>query len=284
MTTATDFQRIEKAIAFIEGNFTEQPSLSDIARHVNLSEYHFQRLFKRWAGISPKRYLQVITANFAGALMQQQHRLTDVVYEAGLSSPSRLHELMVNIHAMSPAQYRSQGQNLEIEFGVHDSPFGQCLLALTAFGICELQFLPAGKDPFDSLSNHWPTSKIRQNCKKTAPWVRQIFAPAGERKQPLSVHLKGTNFQIKVWQSLLNIPQGTITCYEDVARWCGNADARQAVGQAVGRNPVAYLIPCHRVIKKNGMIGNYRWGSTRKSALLAWEICRNDSDPGKWQT
>jgi len=265
-----DYTRIADAIDFLEDQFQAQPNLKDVANHVGLSEYHFQRLFKRWAGISPKRFVQVLTADYAREMLQQT-TMIDTTYAAGLSSPARLYQLTINVFAMSPAELKNGGEGLDIHYGVHDSPFGRCLLAVTERGICSMGFLNADEHP-DKYLSEWQGATLHENAQRTQPLIDEIFGAHDEDHElssPLLV--KGTNFQVRVWEALLSIPHGGVATYEDIAEAIGKPSAARAVGNAVGSNNIAYLIPCHRVIRKSGRFGSYRWGSTRKRAILAWE-------------
>ena len=269
---AEDYQRIEKAILFLEKNALRRPDLKEIARSVNLSEYHFQRLFKRWAGISPKRFLQALTLERAKEALKSSGSLLNVTYEAGLSSPGRLHELFVNMEAVTPDEFRKQGASLKIRYGFHPSPFGECLVAVTDRGISNLAFVTQGNRTkiIHELKEQWKHAEVLEDPSATRPYADRIFN-AAKSADPLTLYLKGTNFQIKVWQALLKIPRGAVASYEDIARKINRPSAVRAVANAVAHNPVAYLIPCHRVIRKTGAIGGYRWGGPRKKALLAWE-------------
>jgi AraC family transcriptional regulator of adaptative response/methylated-DNA-[protein]-cysteine methyltransferase len=277
-----DYQRIEKAILFLEKNALRRPDLKEIARSVNLSEYHFQRLFRRWAGISPKRFLQALSLEHAKEALKNSGSLLKVTYEAGFSSPGRLHDLFVNMEAVTPDEYRKQGASLKIRFGFHPSPFGECLVAVTSRGISNLAFVPQGSRTriIRELKKQWKHAEVLEDPSATRPYTDRIFNTV-KPPDPLTLYLKGTNFQIKVWQALLKIPLGAVASYEDVARQINRPGAVRAVANAVAHNPVAYLIPCHRVIRKTGVIGGYRWGSPRKKALLAWEASRETTLPGE---
>jgi AraC family transcriptional regulator of adaptative response/methylated-DNA-[protein]-cysteine methyltransferase len=277
-----DYQRIEKAILFLEKNALRRPDLKEIARSVNLSEYHFQRLFRRWAGISPKRFLQALSLEHAKEALKNSGSLLKVTYEAGFSSPGRLHDLFVNMEAVTPDEYRKQGASLKIRFGFHPSPFGECLVAVTSRGISNLAFVPQGSRTriIRELKKQWKHAEVLEDPSATRPYADRIFNTV-KPSDPLTLYLKGTNFQIKVWQALLKIPLGAVASYEDVARQINRPGAVRAVANAVAHNPVAYLIPCHRVIRKTGVIGGYRWGSPRKKALLAWEASRETTLPGE---
>ena len=247
---------------------------------MHLSEFHFQRLFRRWAGISPKRFIQFLTLEHAKKLLGGSHSVLDATYDAGLSSPGRLHDLFVNIEAMTPGEFKAQGAGLRISYGFHPSPFGECLLAVTERGICGLGFIDAGgrAQILRDFQARWPEAHWEENARLTQPYIRRIFG--GEKRngnRPITLVLHGTNFQIKVWEALLRIPMGSVVPYEDLATTVCSARAARAVGGAVGKNPIAFLIPCHRVIRKAGGIGGYHWGAARKRAMLAWEAARTQS-------
>ena len=274
---SADYGRIEAAIHYLEENFQAQPSLAEIASHVGLSEYHFQRLFSRWAGTSPKRFLQFLTIQHAKKLLADSQSILDATYEAGLSSPSRLHDLFVTHEAITPGEFKQKGAGLTIQYGFHDSPFGECLIALTERGICGLQFVADdGREAaLAELKASWPQAEFVADEEATRPYVDPIFNLSDREERPsLPLYLKGTNFQIQVWQALLKIPAGTAVSYGTVAQMIGNPKASRAVGSAVSHNPVGYLIPCHRVIRQAGVLGDYRWGSSRKKAILGWEAAR----------
>ena len=270
-----DYQRIEKAILFLEENIHRRPDLQEVARSVNLSAYHFQRLFRRWAGISPKRFLQALTLERAKEALKNSGSLLNVTYDAGLSSSGRLHDLFVNMEAVTPDEFRSQGAGLKIRYGFHPSPFGECLVAVTDRGICNLAFVPQGGRTriVHDFKMQWRHADMREDPTATKPNADKIFG-AATSADPLTLHLKGTNFQVKVWQALLKVPRGSVASYEDIARQINRPRAVRAVANAVAHNPVAFLIPCHRVIRKTGVVGGYRWGSPRKKAILAWEAGR----------
>jgi AraC family transcriptional regulator of adaptative response/methylated-DNA-[protein]-cysteine methyltransferase len=272
------YKLIEQAIQYIEANVQRQPELEEIASSVGLSEYHFQRIFTQWAGISPKRFMQFLTKEHAKGLLAESENLLETTHQVGLSSLGRLHDLFVNTEAVTPGEYRSRGAGLTIRYGLHLTPFGKCLIATTERGICNLSFVETSEgDAIDNLVDNWEQAKMIEDHSSTAPLAARIFSaqsPAGDRQtdSPLKLHLRGTNFQIKVWEALLNIPIGAVTTYEQIAAKIGSPNAFRAVGTAVGHNPIAVLIPCHRVIRKNGEFGNYLYGSARKKALLAREF------------
>jgi AraC family transcriptional regulator of adaptative response/methylated-DNA-[protein]-cysteine methyltransferase len=275
-TYSNDYQLIAAAIAYLETNRLEQPSLDDLAGHLAISPFHLQRLFKRWAGISPKRFVQFLTVEHAKELLAQSHSLLDAAYASGLSGPSRLHDLFVSVEAMTPGEFKGGGKGLTIYYGVHPTPFGDCLLAVTERGVCGLTFLNGGGEAAEvaALHERWPAARLAADCNMTAPVAARIFAPATHDAAPLPVLLAGTNFQIKVWEALLRIPPGQVCTYADIAQSLGQPTAARAVGGAVGANHIAYLIPCHRVIRKSGIIQDYRWGSARKKAILGWEAAQ----------
>ena len=272
-----DYERIEKAIKFIENNLSSQPDLKAIATHIGLSEYHFQRLFSRWVGISPKRFLQFLTKEYAKQLMQQSANLLDVTYEAGLSSPGRLHDLFVTCEAVTPGEYKSKGEGITIKYGYHPSPFGQCLLATTERGICGFFFVRNRdrKDPLSELRFFWEKAEIVEDPLASQELVERIFNRSfANTHAPLHLILNGTNFQMKVWEALIKIPFGTVVSYEDIAIQVGIPGATRAVGTAVGKNPISFIIPCHRVIRKTAEFGNYGGGTARKKAILGWEAAQ----------
>jgi AraC family transcriptional regulator, regulatory protein of adaptative response / methylated-DNA-[protein]-cysteine methyltransferase len=273
---ATDYLRVEKAIRFLEESAREQPTLEEVARRVGMSEYHFQRVFRRWAGVSPKRFLQFLTAGHARRLLEDSWSVLDAAHEVGLSGAGRLHDLMVAVDAMTPGEVRRRGEGLTIRYGSHPTPFGECLLALTDRGICDLSFAGGtGEDPVEGLRSRWPLARLEESPGATAPVAARVFAEsAAARGAPLPLLLAGTNFQIRVWEALLRIPAGEVASYERIAVGIGAPTAARAVGSAVGRNPIAYLIPCHRVIRGSGAFGEYRWGSARKKAMLGREAAR----------
>ncbi len=271
-----DYGRIEQAIRYIEANVPRQPDLNELAAQVGLSEYHFQRLFTRWAGISPKRFLQFLTREQAKARLARSGNLLEATYAAGLSGPGRLHDLFVQTEAVTPGEYKSKGAGVEIAYGFHPSPFGECLLAITGRGVCFLAFVEDDRSSaLEQLKLNWPKAQLSEAPARTAAVVEQIFAPGSAA--PIPVHLRGTNFQIKVWEALLRIPPGDLTTYQSLAEQVHSPGAARAVGNAVAHNPLAYLIPCHRVLQKTGHFGNYRYGPARKKAILGWEMARAES-------
>lgn len=275
--TSTDYQRIAHAINYLEQHFKEQPSLDEIAASVHLSKYHFQRLFKRWAGVTPTQFLHFLTVNYAKERLAQAQTVFDASLDAGLSGGGRLHDLFVTFEAVTPGEYKRRGAGLTLRYGFHPTTFGDCLLALTPRGICALRFVAPGKREHSlaQLRSEWPLANFVADQDETRMTVERLFTwSKWERKHPFHLYVKGTNFQVQVWQALLSIPLGAMISYADLAKFLGRPSAVRAAAGAVAKNPVGYLIPCHRVISKSGQIHNYRWGSTRKKALLGWEASR----------
>ena len=270
---------VARAISFLAEHRAAQPPLAAVAAHVGLSEAHLQRLFSRWAGVSPKQYLQYLTREDARRRLRAQPVL-DAALGAGLSGSGRLHDLMVNAEGVTPGEYRAGGEGLVIRYGLHDSPFGRCLLATTARGICKLAF---GDDDaalaqsVAELRADWPRADILADAAATAPLLPRIFPPGiGGRREPLRLLLRGSAFQVQVWQALLAIPAGELRSYADVATAIGAPTATRAVASAIARNDIGFLIPCHRVIRASGDSGEYRWGSVRKQAMLAREAAQRE--------
>ena len=275
-----DYLIVERAIRYLDLHYREQPDLEDIAGRVHLSKFHFQRLFSRWAGVSPKKFLQYLTISHAKKLLEESRSVLDVTYEVGLSAQSRLYDLFVNFEALSPGEYRQRGKGLLIAYGFQPSPFGECLIGRTERGICWLSFVQEGDRDVavDALRSHWSGARFEENQKNIRPLAEETFRPymSGEAGS-LGLHLRGTNFQIKVWEALLNIPPGYVLSYGALAGRIGNPAAARAVGSALGMNPVSLVIPCHRVIRETGVTGNYRWGGTRKKLLLGWETANRST-------
>ena len=272
-----DYQRIASAIRFLQQQFPAQPALADIAAHVHLSEFHLQRLFTRWAGVSPKRFLQFLTKEYAKNLLRQQHSVESATLQAGLSSPSRLHDLLVECDGITPGEYKRRGADLAIDYGFHPTPFGECLLAQSSRGVCFLMFTDDDRAAcLQLLQQEWALSQLTENPAATASTVARIFAESTDQATPLRVMPKGTNFQIKVWEALLRIPAGQVASYRQLADAIAQPAASRAVGSALARNQIGLLIPCHRVILGDGSIGHYRWGGERKAAMLGWEQARQE--------
>ena len=273
-TQCRDYQRMAETLAWISRHFEEQPTLADIASRAGASPYHFQRLFSRWVGLSPKKYVQHLTLEHAKASLDASQSVLGAAFAAGLSSPGRLHDLFVNVEALTPGEYKQGGAGLVIRHGVHDSPFGPCLLMHTTRGICGLAFIDRGDGGrgLACMAARWPNATLRADPGPGEALAARIFAPRGNGDDPLSLLLHGTPFQIQVWQALLRIPRGAVTSYEALASYISKPKAARAVGTANGANPISYLIPCHRVIRKSGTLGGYRWGLGRKLAMLSQEL------------
>ncbi len=276
---AADYERVERAIRFLGENAEHRPSLAEVARSAGLSPAHFQRLFTRWAGISPKRFLQFLAKEHASERLRRSATVLDAAYEAGLSGPGRLHDLLVATEAATPGELASGGRGVTVSWGFHPTPFGECLLGMTARGICHLSFVDRGgrRDTLAELRRRWPRASLREGRTLVSRTAERVFAGTGCGK--LHLHLAGTNFQLKVWEALLRIPPGAATTYGDVARRIGRPTAARAVAGAVGANPVAWIIPCHRVLRSIGTLGGYRWGVERKRVMLGWEAARAPLSP-----
>lgn len=271
-----DYHRIELAIRFLDRNATRQPDLEEIARAAHLSAFHFQRLFKRWAGVTPKRFLQILTVEMAKERLAASRSVLEASWDVGLSGPGRLHDLFVSVEAVTPGEFKSRGAGLAIRYGFHATPFGLSLLGATDRGVCHLAFVEVGRErrAIADLARGYPSARLVEDSKMTAGLAEQIFQRNPEGRKPKMVLHAGTNFQAKVWNALLRVPPGSVATYGEIARAIGKPKAMRAVGSAVARNSVAYLIPCHRVIRSLGVIGNYRWGPARKRIMLAWEAVR----------
>ena len=269
-----DYGHVTRAIEYLSENWRDHPSLDDIAGHVGLSPTHFQKLFTRWAGISPKQFIQAITLDHARELLRDAASVLDATYEVGLSGPGRLHDLFVTHEAMTPGVYKAKGEGVEIIHGFHDSPFGKALLMVTEHGLAGLAFADAGGEraALDDMMSRWPRATYREDRDATRPYAARIFDPGNwDAETPLRVVMIGTDFEIRVWETLLKIPVGRLTTYSDVADHIGRPSAARAVGTAVGRNPISFVVPCHRVLGKSGGLCGYHWGLTRKRAILGWE-------------
>lgn len=272
-----NYQRIEQAIKFLEENFQRQPELDEVAEKVHLSPFHFQRIFTEWAGISPKRFLQFLTVDFLKDKLSESKNLIDAAESAGLSSQSRVYDLFTTLEAVTPQEYKLAGSGIKIEYGFHETPFGHCLIGITDRGVCWLSFVGSEENPkaeVEKMKAHWHNSVFHQNQELTSGFVSKIFR-SNQAQEKLHVFVKGTNFQVKVWEALLRLPMGSVTTYQGIAEQIQNPKAMQAVGFAVGSNHIAYLIPCHRVIRKDGILGEYRWESSRKKSIIGWEMARS---------
>lgn len=269
------YTRIEKAIAYIRENFKDQPSLEEIASVVHLSPFHFQRLFTEWAGVSPKKFMQYISLDHAKMLLEKHMTLMDTAYETGLSGPSRLHDLFVSIEGMTPGDYKNGGENLTINYCFAETPFGEVIVASTQKGVCHMHFETDEKKALDDLCARFPNASYHQVTDRYQQEALFIFQEDWRQLDKIKLHLAGTPFQIKVWESLLKIPMGSLTTYGEIANDIGNPKSSRAVGNAVGSNPIAYLIPCHRVIQSSGKIGGYMWGTDKKAAIIGWESAKD---------
>ena len=275
-----DYDQIRRAIAFLSKAWEEQPSLERLANHLGLSPAHCQKLFKRWCGLSPKEFVQAITVDHARGLLSASASVLDTAYEVGLSGGSRLHDLFVTHEAMTPGDYKRRGDGLEIAYGFHPSPFGEALLLATERGVAGLAFVneDSGQTRAEALADmtsRWPKAQFTEAPEQTQRHVAEIFGPGGgTAEQPVRLVLIGTDFEVRVWETLLKIPMGKAVSYRDIARHLGQPTASRAVGSAVGRNPISFVVPCHRVLRGDGSLGGYHWGLTRKRALIGWEAGR----------
>lgn len=274
----SDYERIAQAISFIASRVHSQPSLDEIAAHVHLSPYHFQRMFSRWAGVTPKRFLQVLTLERAKQLLGKSMPLLEVSDALGLSSGSRLYDHFVHLEAVTPGEYKLGGAGLTIEYAVHETPFGTAFIATTPRGICSFSFCEHTEidEHLAALQKKWRHASLRENREQTQAVVQAMFGAEKKIDRPVSLYVSGTNFQISVWKALLQIPPAKVVSYSQVANAIGHPGSARAVGLAVGANPIALLIPCHRVIQQSGKLGGYHWGLTRKQAIHAWESARHE--------
>ena len=270
----TNFSRIANAIEFISLNYKSQPSLEEIAEKVHLSPFHFQRLFTDWAGVSPKQFLQYITLEHAKKMLRLNQTLSEAAYQTGLSSTSRLHDLFIKIEAMTPGEYKNNGASLTIKYSFSDSPFGELLIASTSKGICYIAFIESESRSITNLQAKFPKASFIEHEEENHYNVQKIFENDLSNINQLKLHLRGTDFQIKVWETLLKIPLGRLTTYGTIAKQINLPNASRAVGTAIGNNPIAFLIPCHRIIQSTGVFGGYMWGSHRKTAIIGWEAAR----------
>jgi AraC family transcriptional regulator, regulatory protein of adaptative response / methylated-DNA-[protein]-cysteine methyltransferase len=269
------YNRIKTAIEYIHSNFTAQPTLEEIAEQVHMSPFHFQRLFTDWAGVSPKKFLQYISVEHAKQVLKTNTAtLADAAYETGLSGTGRLHDLFISIEGMTPGEYKNGGESLKINYSFAESPFGEILVASTIRGICFLAFVEDRENAFRQLVDHFPKAKLVQMVDMHQQNALYIFTHDWSKLDQVKLHLKGTEFQLKVWQALLKIPFGALSTYGSIAGKIDNPSASRAVGTAIGSNPVAYLIPCHRVIQSSGVVGGYMWGPVRKTAIIGWEASK----------
>lgn len=272
-----NYNRIADAIDYLKENFKSQPNLDEIAEKVHVSPSHFQRMFTEWAGTSPKKFLQFISVEHAKKILkEQQATLSDTAYETGLSSTSRLHELFINIEGMTPAEYKNGGKNLRINYSFTESPFGSLIVASTSKGICHMSFEEDERKALNTLQEKFPNAIFQRKLDMLQQNALFIFQNDWSKLNEIKLHLRGTDFQLKVWESLLKIPLGSLSTYGTIAQNIGNPNASRAVGTAIGNNPVAYLIPCHRVIQSTGNFGGYMWGNTRKTAIIGWEASQKN--------
>ncbi|CAD0002823.1 bifunctional helix-turn-helix domain-containing protein/methylated-DNA--[protein]-cysteine S-methyltransferase [Flavobacterium salmonis] len=267
-----NYNRIAEAIDYIKTNFKDQPNLDDVAQKINLSPFHFQRLFSEWAGTSPKKFLQYTSLEHAKKLLKKnQATISETAFETGLSGTSRLHDLFINIEGMTPAEYKNGGKNLNINYSFAESPFGNIIVASTEKGICFMAFAESEALGFENLNHKFPNAVFNRKLDLIQQNALFIFQNDWSQLSEIKLHLKGTDFQLKVWETLLKIPMGQLSTYISIAQQIEKPNASRAVGTAIGSNPVAFLIPCHRVIQSSGIFGGYMWGNTRKTAIIGWE-------------
>lgn len=269
-----NYQRIAQAIGYLQQHFKRQPDLDEVAAQVALSPFHFQRLFTAWAGVSPKKFLQFLSVEFAKERLKAQHTLFEVAHQVGLSGTGRLHDLFVTIEGMTPGEYKNGGENLKINYSFQETLFGKILIASTVKGICSITFQDDVEKGIAELKRQFPAAQLINHTDQLQQNATLFFQQDWSSMQPMQLHLKGTAFQLKVWETLLKIPSGAVTTYGHLSQAIGNPKASRAVGSAIGANPIALLIPCHRVIQSTGNFGQYHWGTTRKSALLGWEAAQ----------
>ena len=273
------YRQIAEAIDYLRTHFRRQPSLDEVAEHMHMSPFHFQRLFTEWAGVSPKKFVQYLSVDYAKHLLKEkQASLFDTALETGLSGTGRLHDLFITLEGMTPGEFKNGGAGLILKYQFSESPFGTVLLASTEKGICHLAFVEEHGSALDALQRSFPAAELREGASPLHEAALHYFMQNSTPSSPIHLHLKGTPFQLKVWEALLKIPMGKLSTYAAVAEQVDNARASRAVGTAIGSNPVAFLIPCHRVIQSSGIISGYAWGPTRKAAILGWEAARVDSD------
>ncbi len=267
-----NFERIQKAIAYIREHYQQQPSLEQIADSVGMSRYHFQKTFTEWAGVSPKKFIQYLSLEHAKKLLESSdHSLMDVSYDLGMSGSSRLHDLFVNIEGMTPGEFRNGGEGLSINYCFAETLFGEVIVASTEKGVCHLSFQEDQALALQQLAELFPRARLNSYVDHFQQQALSIFSRDWSELKAIKLHLAGTEFQLKVWQSLLKVPHANLTSYANIAKSIGKPKAVRAVGTAIGKNPIAFIIPCHRVIQASGCIGGYRWGEQRKSALIGWE-------------
>lgn len=270
-----NYNRIAQAIGYLHMHFKEQPSLEQIAKAIGLSPYHFQRLFTEWAGVSPKKFMQYLSIEYAKKLLRkEQFSLLDTAHRTGLSGTSRLHDLFINIEGMTPGEFKNGGEMLSINYCFSESPFGKIIVASTKKGVCHMSFEEDESKALSNLTKHFPNAHYHQLVDKFQQDALFVFQNDWQQLDQIKLHLNGTAFQLKVWEALLTIPMGGLTTYGGIAKHINHPKASRAVGTAIGKNPVAFLIPCHRVIQSSGKLGGYMWGGTRKSAIIGWEASK----------
>lgn len=273
-----NYYRIEKAIGFLTDNFKEQPDLDEIAGKIYMSPFHFQRMFTDWVGISPKKFVQYLTLDYLRGKISETENMIDAAELAGLSSQSRVHDLFVSIEGVSPQQYKTAGKGLTIFYGYHASPFGLCFIAVAEKGICALKFIDEEKtrNEFGLFSQQWQFASLIHKPDYTQQYIRKIFQPDTINPEKLKLMVQGTDFQIKVWEALLKIPFGSVSSFRQVAQMIGQPDAARSVGSAIGKNSILYLIPCHRIISRDGTMGHYHFGKVRKQTMIGWELSKTE--------
>ncbi len=275
MQETTNYTRIATAIDYIRSNFKKQPDLDEVAEKVHVSPFHFQRIFREWAGVSPKKFLQYLSVEHAKAMLKERNStLSDAAWETGLSGTGRLHDLFIGIEGMTPGEYKNGGEALSINYSFSDSPFGEIIVASTSRGICHLAFVSDRDKALTELGDRFPNAQYHQASDPFQQNALSVFTQDWNHLAEIKLHVKGTPFQLKVWEALLRIPPGQLATYSSLSGRIGNPRASRAVGSAVGSNPIAFLIPCHRVILSTGETGQYHWGATRKTALIGWEAAR----------
>lgn len=276
----SDYNRIEKAMTYMSEHTSRQPTLEEVAAHVHLSPFHFQRVFCRWAGTTPKRFLQALTLERGKRMLKEEYSLMDVSHAIGLSGGARLHDHFVTLEAVTPGEYRNNGEGVAIQYGFHETPLGKMFVAVTRRGVCRMEFLDYGSahEVLAELRKTWPKGELIQNGSATSYVIDALFSEKADWGHgPLSLNVVGTNFQVAVWRALLRIPPGRLASYSQIARALGYPKASRAVGNAIGANPVALLIPCHRVIQQSGAMGGYRWGAPKKQMVQMWECLREET-------
>lgn len=272
------YAKIAEAIQYLDTHFQEQPSLENVAEHIHMSPFHFQRLFKDWVGVTPKKYLQFLSVNYAKSRLEKnESTLFDAALDTGLSGTGRLHDLFINIEGMTPGEYKNGGEKLSINYSYAETPFGDVLIASTGTGICHIAFEDDHEEGVISLKKQFPKARYQQKSDRVQQSVYKIFANDWEEPSEIKLHLRGSEFQLKVWEALLSIPKGGLATYGDIAQEIDHPKASRAVGTAIGSNPIAYLIPCHRVIQSSGKTGGYRWNPIRKKAILGWEAAKTEA-------